>query len=114
MRGLVIRWVISAVAILLTAFIVPGIEIQGFGAALVGALVLGIVNAFIRPLIILFSLPITILTLGLFTLVINGFMLSIVASVITGFYLKNFWNAMLGAIIISLFSSLINNVVLDK
>jgi putative membrane protein len=114
MKGLVYRWVINALALFFTALIVPGMAIQGFGAALVAALVMGIVNAFVRPLIFLLSLPLTIITLGLFTLVINGFMLSIVAYSVGGFYIRNFWTAFFGAIILSIFSSIINSMIRDK
>jgi putative membrane protein len=97
---LLIRWLIYAVAIVLLAYIVPGISVKNFYSALIAALVLGLANAVIRPLLILLTLPVNILTLGLFTLVINALMLWLVASVVKGFDVKNFIAAFLGALVL--------------
>ena len=97
---LLLRWLIYAVAIMLLAYIVPGISVRSFYSALIAALILGLVNAVIRPLIILLTLPVNILTLGLFTLVINAFMLWLVATIVKGFDIKNFLAAFLGALIL--------------
>lgn len=114
MRGLVLRWILNAFAILLVAAVFKsGVRVDSVGAALVAALLLGILNAVIRPVILLFTLPINILTLGLFTLVINGFMLAIVHDVVKGFYVNGFWGALLGALLLSIFSSILNGLVKD-
>jgi putative membrane protein len=113
MKGLAMRWLLNAVALLVTAWLVPGMEIKGFLAALVAALVLGIVNAVIRPVILFFTLPLTILTLGLFTLVINAFMLLIVKSVVTGFMVSGFWAAFFGSIVLTIASGLLSAIILD-
>jgi len=115
MRGLILRWVLNAIAILLVAALFPGIiKVDNVGSAMVAALVLGILNAIIRPVIILFTLPISIVTLGLFTLVINGFMLAIVHNVVKGFQVSGFLGAIGGAILLSIFSGLLNWLVKDK
>lgn len=114
MKGLIIRWALNALALLLTAWIMPGIEVKGFGAALITALVLGIVNAFLKPLVLLFTLPLNIFTLGLFTFVINAGMLMITASAVRGFTVAGFWAALFGSIILSLISGLLSSLALDK
>lgn len=113
MKGLAMRWLLNAVALLVTAWLVPGMQINGFGAALIAALVLGIVNAIIRPVILFFTLPLTILTLGLFTLVINAFMLLIVRSVVNGFMVSGFWAAFFGSIVLTIASGLLSAIILD-
>lgn len=113
MRGLVLRWVMNALAILLVAAIFPGLHVDNIGAALVAAILLGVLNAIVRPVIVLFTLPINILTLGLFTLVINGFMLAIVSSVVKGFQVTGFWSAVFGALLFSVFSMILNALVKD-
>jgi len=113
MKGLAIRWLLNALALLFTAWLMPGIEVNGFGAALITALVLGVVNAIIRPVVLFFTLPINIFTLGLFTLVVNALMLLITASAVEGFKISGFWAAFFGSIILALASGLLSAVVLD-
>jgi len=110
--GFLIRWGINALALYLTTLIVPGVKVPTFGAAVVSALVLGIVNAVIRPVILLLTLPLNILTLGLFTLVVNTLMLYIVSSV-TQLHLENFWAAFLGAIVLSVVSAILSRLIVD-
>ena len=110
--GFLIRWGINALALYLTTLIVPGVQVPTFGAAVVSALVLGIVNAVIRPIILLLTLPLNILTLGLFTLVVNTLMLYIVSSV-TRLHLENFWAAFLGAIVLSVVSAILSRLIVD-
>ena len=113
MRGLALRWLLNALALLFTAWIMPGITITGFGAALIAALVLGIVNAIIRPVVLFFTLPLNILTLGLFTLVINAGMLLIAKSVVHGFAVSGFGAAFFGSIVLTIISGILSAVVLD-
>lgn len=104
MNGFLVRMLITAIALWLAAVIVPGMALSGIGTVLGAALVLGIVNAFVRPLVILLTLPLTILTLGLFLLVVNAMMLGLVSVVFQGFTLGGFWSAIFGAIFVSIFS----------
>jgi putative membrane protein len=108
MRGLVIRWLTLTVAIVATSYLLEGIRISGFGAALAAAAVLGILNAFFRPLAILLTLPINILSLGLFTFIINALVIKIVSGLIPGFDVIGFWTAVIGALVISLISWLLS------
>jgi putative membrane protein len=102
-QSFLLRWLFNAVAIYLTTLIIRGITVPDFKAAVVAALVLGIVNAFIRPLVLILTLPVNILTLGLFTLVVNALMLYIV-SAITALHVTTFWAALVGAMLIALIS----------
>ncbi|MGI9265866.1 MAG: phage holin family protein [Gammaproteobacteria bacterium] len=111
MQGFLIRLMITAGALWLASAIVPG---MGFATGLTllwAALWLGIVNALIRPILILLTLPLTLLTLGLFLLVINAAMLGLVASLLDGFSLTGFWSALFGAILVSIFSGLASNFI---
>ena len=101
---LLLRWVLNAGTLLVLAYYLPGLEVSGFYAALITALVLGLVNAVIRPLIILLTLPISILTLGLFTFIINALLFWFVSTVVEGFEVAGFWPAFWGALIMSLVS----------
>ena len=102
MAGFFLRLMIGALGLWLAARLVPGMQIQGAGTLLGAAFLLGAVNAFVRPLAVLLTLPFTILTLGLFLLVINAAMLGIVAWLLEGFRLASFYSALLGSIIVSL------------
>lgn len=109
--SLLIRWVLSAVSIIAVAYLVPGIIVRSFGTALIVALVLGLVNATIRPILIILTLPLTIVTLGLFVFVINALMLWLVGSLIKGFDVQGFWPALVGSLLIILFSWVINSFI---
>ena len=102
----IVRLIISAVAILLTAYILPGVEVTGFWIAVLVAFLLGIVNTYLRPILIIISLPITVLTLGLFLLVVNVLMIYLVDWLVPGFEVATFWWALLFSIIQSLLNSL--------
>lgn len=101
---LIARWFISAFTLLLVALIVPGMEIAGFGSALILAVFLGLVNAILRPIFILITLPLNILTLGLFTFVINGFLLWLLSTAVKGFELSSLGTAIIAALILSIVS----------
>jgi len=101
----IVRLIINMVAVLIISYLFPKIiRVDGFLAALVAAFLLGIVNSIIKPILVLLTLPITVLTLGLFLLVINGLMLWLVSALVKGFYVNGFWGAVLGSILISLVS----------
>ncbi|HEX9184742.1 MAG TPA: phage holin family protein [Burkholderiales bacterium] len=112
MARLIVLWLINALALLTVAYVLPGIRVEDFGAALVAALVLGLVNAFIRPLLILLTLPATILTLGLFIFVINGLLFWMVGSWLPGFSVTGFWWGFFGAIVYSIVSWALSSVLL--
>ncbi|ATW26267.1 phage holin family protein [Candidatus Formimonas warabiya] len=114
MSGIITRWLINAVALLLTAGLIPGITITGVFSAIVAAIVWGIVNAVIRPIILVLTLPINVLTLGLFTLFVNGFMLKIVDHVVVGFDTQGFWATVFGALVLSLISGIFSVLVRDR
>jgi len=109
-QGFLLRWLFNAVAIYLATLIIRGIQVPDFTTALIAALVLGIVNAFIRPIVLLLTLPINILTLGLFTLIVNTLMLYIVAAVVRSFVITSFWSALIGALLIALISTVLSHV----
>ncbi len=102
MPGFLIRMLIAAAGLWLASAIVPGLEIRGLGTLVLAALLLGIVNALVRPLVVLVTLPLTILTLGLFLLVVNALMLTLVAALLDAFALSGFSAALLGSIVVSL------------
>ncbi len=111
MQGLVIRWLVSAVALYLTSLIVDGIEIHGVVPLLFAAVTIGILNAVVRPIILLLTLPLNIVTLGLFTLVVNAFMLWMASKVVIGFAVHGFWAALGGWLLMSFFTFLINLLI---
>ena len=111
MKSFLVRCFINAIAILLATYLIPGIEVKDTLTILAAAALLGVLNALIRPLFILLTLPINILTLGLFTLIINGLLLWMVSWLIKGFFIQGFWVAVLGALVISLFSWLVNRMI---
>lgn len=114
MHGFVWRLVLNAVALYATAAVIRGIEIEGVGAALVASLVWGLVNAVIRPVVNILTLPINILTVGLFSLVVNGFLLWLVADVVYGFTVEGILVGILGAIVLSVFSSILSALIGSK
>ena len=114
-RAFVIRWLANAIVLFIIPYLMgPAVQITGVAPALLAAFILGIVNALIRPIRIVLSLPIQLLTLGLFTFMINGFMLWIVSRVVQGFYISGFWPAVLASILLSIGSSIISWVVGDQ
>ena len=96
---ILIQWFLSALAIMVAAFLLPGVEV-GFFSALVAAVVIGLINTFIRPLIIILTLPINILTLGLFTLIINALLILLASKLVPGFYISGFFSAILFSIVL--------------
>lgn len=105
--ALLLQWLIYSVAILIAAYLLPGVQIDTFTTALVAALVLGILNAVLRPLLLLLTLPINILTLGLFTFVVNAAVILLTDGLVDGFSVDGFWWALLFSLILSLISALL-------
>jgi putative membrane protein len=105
---LLVKWALSAVALLFVATIAPGITVGGWTGAFIAALVLGLVNAVIRPILVILTLPVTILTLGLFIFVINALLFWFVGSILQGFVVTGFVAALIGSLIYSVLSLIIN------
>jgi putative membrane protein len=109
-----LRVLLNAVAVFLAAQLIPGIGLSGPGAALAGGIVLGLVNAIIRPMLIVLTLPVTFLTLGLFIFVVNAACLALAAWLVPGFTISGFGAAFLGALVISVISWLLSALLIDK
>ncbi len=108
---LLLIWICNALALLAVAYLLPGIRVDGIESALIAALVLGLINTLIRPLLILLTLPATVLTLGLFILVINGLLFWFAGSVLRGFWVSGFWVGVMGALLYSILSSLFSLLI---
>lgn len=114
MRGLVVRWLILTAAIVAASYLIDGIHVSGFFSAFFAAALLGILNAFFRPVLLILTLPINLLTLGLFTFVINGLLLKMASGVISGFSVHGFWAAVFGALVISLVNWLLTSFINEQ
>jgi len=114
MKGLLVRWLVLTVAIVFSSYLISGIQVSGFFSALFAAAILGILNVFFRPILIILTLPINILTLGLFTFVINALILKMASGVISGFEVHGFWSAVFGALVISAFNWILNSLINER
>jgi putative membrane protein len=112
--GFVIRVLVNAAAIWLATLIVPGIAAESGGQILLAGLVLGLINALVRPVLVLLTLPLTLLTLGLFLLVLNAFCLRMTSWLVSGLHVEGFWAAVMGAVVISLVSWVLTAFVSDS
>jgi putative membrane protein len=106
-----IRLIVNAIALMIVAYLLPGVQVTGIGGAIVAAFVLGIVNAILRPILVILTLPIQIVTLGLFTLVINALLFYWVGHMGIGLVVNGFWTAFVGAIVISIVSFILSWVL---
>ena len=106
--GFLFQWLIYAAAIVITAYLLPGVRLSGFFAALVTALVLGLINTFIKPLLLLLTLPLNILTLGLLTFVINALLILLTSAVVPGFSVGGFWWALLFSLVLAIMNYALN------
>lgn len=111
MTGIVLRTLIIGLGIWLAAYLVPGVHAKSAGALLWAAIALGLINAFVRPVLVLLTLPFTILTLGLFLLLLNAAMLNLAGWFVDGFEVEGFWSAVFGAIVVSLVSGLCSRFI---
>jgi putative membrane protein len=111
MTRMLIGWLLNAIALLAVAYLLPSIHVASFGAALIAALVLGLVNTLIRPVLVVLTLPVTLLTLGLFLLVINGLLFWLVGNLLDGFSVGGFWPGVFGALLYSLISWLLGSLL---
>jgi putative membrane protein len=110
MAHLLLHWLISAVSLVIVAYLFPGIELRGLGSALIAPIVIGLMNATIGFILKIVTFPITILSLGLFLLVINALMLQLASLVVPGFYVASFWSAFFGAIVLSIVSMILRSL----
>lgn len=108
---MIVTWLVNAAALYVTARIVPGIVIESGGALLLAALVIGLVNAVVKPLLVVLTFPITVVTLGLFYLVLNGLLFYLAAALTPGFALAGFWAAVLGALVMSLVGMVLHGLL---
>ena len=113
-KGFLFRWVVNALGLLFVSWLFDGIQVNGVGWAFVAALFLGVFNALVRPILILLTLPITVVTMGLFILVINALMLWLTGTLLAGFQVHGFWTAVGGALVLSIISMAANSLVGDR
>lgn len=111
---MILRFLLSGLAVLLASYLLPGVHVENFGYALLVALVLAIVNVFVKPLLVIFTIPITILTLGLFLLVINALMIMLVDAIIPSFTVDGFWWALAFSLILSLINGIFGGLADEK
>lgn len=114
MLTFLVRLIVNGVAIIAAAYFVPGVHVSGYETALIAGVILGFVNAIVRPVLFLLTLPVTLLTLGLFLFVLNAACLALTAALVPGFRTDSFWSALLGAIVVSLVSWVLNGVLLTS
>ncbi|MEW6112459.1 MAG: phage holin family protein [Thermodesulfobacteriota bacterium] len=111
MPGILIRWLVTTLAILMIPHLISGVRVEGIGSALAAAAILGILNALIRPILIILTLPLTIVTLGLFILVINALLFQFAGWVVSGLHIDSFWSALFGSLIVSIVSWIMNSAL---
>ena len=110
MVGLLLHWAISAASLMIVAYLFPGIQLQGLGAALIAPIVIGLINATIGFFLKIITFPLTVLTLGIFWLIINALMLQLAAALVPGFFVASFWSAFFGAIVLSIVSMILRSL----
>ena len=111
MISLIVRWMLNGLALYIVAKILPGIHLLDFGSALIAVIVIGLVNALIKPLLFLLTLPVTIITFGLFALVLNALMLVLASALTPGFKIDGFGTALLGSILLSIVTTIFHSLV---
>jgi putative membrane protein len=112
--GFILRVVVYTLALLVAAHVVPGIRLAGLGSALAAGVVLGIINAVVRPILVVITFPITLLTLGIFLLVLNAFCLKLVSFFVSGFHVAGWWPAFWGALLVSVVSWILTALISDS
>ena len=111
---LLLLWILNAVALLAVTYLLPSIQVSGFGTALVAALVLGFINTLVRPVLTILTLPITVLTLGIFYLVLNGFLFWLASALLPGFQVQGFVSAMVGALLYGVIAWALSALIPNK
>ena len=112
--NMILKWILFALLIMFIAWVIPGITVTGFISALIVVIVLSIVNLFIRPLVELISLPLNVITLGIFSLIINALLFLLAAKFSPGFQIDGFWSGFFGALILSVFTPMIDKINISK
>ena len=107
------KWLIYTVAIIITAYILPGVAVSGVFAALVAGLILGLINTFIRPILLILTLPINVLSLGLFTLIINALLILLASAIVPGFSIASFWSALLFGLVLAIVNAALKAIIRD-
>jgi putative membrane protein len=110
MTHILVSWIVTTLAILVVTHVIPGVRVSSLGTAVVAAAILGILNALVRPILVLLTLPLTIVTLGLFLFVINALMFQLAGALVSGFHVDSFWSALLGSLIVSIISYIVLSV----
>jgi putative membrane protein len=108
MPRFLVTWLLTAISILITAYFVPGFIVKSFAAAMVAAIILGLVNAVVKPILVILTLPLTIVSLGLFLFVINAITIWLAGAITPGFYVTGFLPALLGSIVLTIVTSVLN------
>lgn len=111
MPGILIRWLTITLAVLIVPKLFSGVQVDDVGSALLAAAILGILNALIRPVLIILTLPLTVVTLGFFVLVINALLFMFVGSIVPGFHVESFWSAFFASLVVSLVSWIVSNMI---
>lgn len=114
MRGLLIRFVVTGIAVLVASEVVPGISLDSLSAGIAAAVVLALLNALVRPVLYLLTLPFIIVTLGLFMVIVNALVLQLAAWLVKGFHVEGFWASILGAVLISVVSTVLNLFISER
>ena len=114
MPNFLLTWLVAAVSLIITAYLVPGFVVQSFVAALIAAVILGLVNAIVKPILVVLTLPITIVTLGLFLFVVNALTIWFAGAITPGFDVNGFLPALIGSIVLTIVSSVLNHLVGDR
>jgi putative membrane protein len=113
MLNAILKWFLSALAVMVAAYILPGIQVGGFFVALVLVIVFAALNTFVKPVLILLTLPVNVLTLGLFTFIVNGFVVLLAAKLVAGFVVANIWWGILFSLVLSLVNSILYKFIRD-
>jgi putative membrane protein len=112
--AIVINWIVATVAVIVSAYLLPGVQVSNLFAAFVAAVVLGVINAFVRPVLLVLTLPINIVTLGLFTFVLNALLIMLAGALVPGFGVDNFWWALAFSIVLALVNAVLGSFKSDK
>jgi putative membrane protein len=111
MKGILLSWIIGTITILIVAYLLPGVRVAGLSSAIIAAAILGILNALVKPILVFFTLPLTILTFGLFLVVVNALVFLLAGSLFRGFKVDSFGSALIASIIVSVVSFVLNRIV---
>ena len=114
LKGIAVRWFFLTVAITISSYLIKGIEVDGFFSAVMAAAILGVLNVIFRPILLILTLPLNILTFGLFTFVINALLLMMASGVIGGFHVSGFWAAVFGSLIISIINWILSSLINEQ